>query len=325
MKFLSRRVYRSVKATIVRSVGILWIISNVLASPVAAQKAVDNPEVIGVISGSVTGTYARFAHQMSVVLDSSQIRVLPMLGKGSQQNLRDLLYLNGIDIAIVQSDVLDYYRSTNELPGIEDSIRYITKLYNEEIHVVVSESVRSIKELEGEIVSVGSAGSGTEMTAINMFSALGVNFLPANMSNAEALDAVKQGLIKAAVFVVGKPATVIQEINETDGLALLRLDMPKSAQAAFFSSELTHQDYPALIPEGQSVSTISVGAVLAVFNWSEDSARHDALTVFSERLVEALDLLKTPGIYHPKWQEVEISTEVPGWKRFSAMQRLISN
>ena len=36
------------------------------------------------------------------------VQVLPVLGKGSLQNLADILYLRGIDVGIVQSNVPAY-------------------------------------------------------------------------------------------------------------------------------------------------------------------------------------------------------------------------
>jgi uncharacterized protein len=49
----------------------------------------------------------RIAADLAAVLDGGQtLRVLPVLGKGSLQNLADILYLRGIDVGIVQSDAL---------------------------------------------------------------------------------------------------------------------------------------------------------------------------------------------------------------------------
>lgn len=282
------------------------------------------PDVIGVISGSVTGTYAKFAHQMSAVLDGDDIRVLPMLGKGSQQNIRDLLYLNGVDVAIVQSDVLDFYKANQTIPGIEESIRYIGKLYDEEIHIVVPTGLRSIKELEGAIVSVGGAGSGTEMTANTLFDALGISIVPVNVSNTEAVSQLKEGNIGAAVFVLGKPGSIIESIGRDDGLTLLPITLPKTIQGAYFETAFQAADYPNLVNAGTPVPTIAVGAVLAVFNWREGSSRHQAVSRFAQGLVAALDILQDPAVYHPKWGEVNFATKVPGWVRFSAMETLVA-
>ena len=294
-----------------------------IGTPNRAAAQQDNQEIIGVISGSVTGTYARFAHQMSIVLNSDKIRVLPILGKGSQQNIKDLLYVNGIDIAIVQSDVLDFYRDNQTIPNLENSIRYIGKLYNEEIHIVVQKGVSNIKELEGELVSVGGSGSGTEMTALTLFKALGVTVEPLNVSNQEAINQVKAGNLKAAVFVVGKPGSIIQSIKPEDGLALLPIQLPKSIQGAYFDSRFSSDDYPAVVDPGSTVSTIAVGAVLAVFNWRDGSARYQAMTEFCSNLLAGLPVLQSDESFHPKWREVNLTTEVPGWTRFGGMQQLL--
>ncbi len=285
-----------------------------MALSTAAQA--QDQDVVGVISGSVTGTYARFAHQMSLVVDSEDLRVLPMMGKGSQQNVKDLLFLNGVDVAIVQSDVLDFYKSNNTIPGLEDSIRYIGKLYNEEIHVVVPKGTRALKALEGGLVAVGGSGSGTEMTAVTLFDALDIEIVPVNASNAEALQQVSEGNLDAAVFVVGKPSSLLQSVAAADNLTLLPIELPKSIQGSYFETAFSGQDYPNLIDQGISQPTIAVGAVLAVFNWREGTSRHKAVSAFVDRLDDALRVLQDDSIYHPKWKEVDLSVDVPGWTRF---------
>jgi len=69
-----------------------------------------NKGVVGVITGGVNGTYIRIAADMATVLDTDNLRILAMIGKGSVQNINDLLYLKGVDMAIVQSDVLEYLK-----------------------------------------------------------------------------------------------------------------------------------------------------------------------------------------------------------------------
>lgn len=253
---------------------------------------------------------------MSLVLDNEDIRVLPMLGKGSQQNILDLLYLNGVDVAIVQSDVLDFYKASGSIPEITSSIRYIGKLYNEEIHIVVRENFTTLKSLEGALVGVGGTGSGTEMTALTLFDALGVEIVPVNAGNAEALQQLRAENLDAAVFVVGKPGSIIQSISAEDNLKLLPLQLPKSIQGAYFETDFTANDYPNLVAQEDVVPTIAVGAVLAVFNWREGTSRHRVVKAFAERLNEALDVLVDDSIYHPKWKEVDLSADIPGWTRF---------
>lgn len=76
-------------------------ISSSHAKESVIEKSLRDP--IGIISGSVSGTYARFAQDISNILDKkkeNKFRIVAVLGKGSQQNIADLLHLKGIGIAI---------------------------------------------------------------------------------------------------------------------------------------------------------------------------------------------------------------------------------
>jgi len=77
-----------------------------LPSPAAAT-ARANGGTVGVISGGVQGTYIRIAADLATTIDDGdQLRVLPIIGRGSIQNIADLLFLRGVDVGIVQADVL---------------------------------------------------------------------------------------------------------------------------------------------------------------------------------------------------------------------------
>ena len=102
----------------------LWICGSGVqvarAADIAAQRDLVNGGVVGLISGGVTGTYVRIAADLANALDDGyELRVLPIIGKGSVRNIEDLLLLRGIDVAIVQSDVLDFYKRAELVPNIE--------------------------------------------------------------------------------------------------------------------------------------------------------------------------------------------------------------
>ena len=78
--------------------------------------------------------------------------------------------------------------------------------------------------------------------------------------------------------------------------------------------ELTSADYPTLVPKGESIDTVSVPTVLAVFNWPRNSDRYNRLQKFTNTLFEKWDRFqKAP--FHPKWREVNLAADVPGWTR----------
>src|SRR5947208_11892012 len=97
-----------------------------------------NANTISIISGNPNATYMSIAYDMSAVLDEGDdFRILPVIGKGGGQNIKDVRFLKGVDLGITQSVLLDTFRRTGEIGNIDDKIVYIAKLFNEEMHVVV--------------------------------------------------------------------------------------------------------------------------------------------------------------------------------------------
>ena len=281
------------------------------------QRELVNAGTVGIISGGVTGTYVRFASDLSTALDDGyEHRVLAVLGKGSVRNIEDLLMLKGIDIAIVQSDVLDFYRTSMLYPDVEKKIAYITKLYNEEVHLLARKGVAQVADLRGRKVNFGTQGSGTFMTASIIFDELGIEVEATTFSEPIALDKLRAGEIEALVFVGGKPVSLLREIGAAEDLALLPIPASE-IEGAYLSASLTSESYPNLIEAGQSVPTVAVGAVMAAYSWPDNHPRGAKVKRFVERFFEKFDTFQASP-FHPKWKEVDLRSEVPGWQRFGA-------
>jgi TRAP-type uncharacterized transport system substrate-binding protein len=135
-----------------------------------------NQNTVTVISGNPNGTYLFFAYDMSAVLDDGDnLRVLPVVGKGAFQNVKDILHLKGVDLGITQSDIMSFLKKTPEFgSNIDDRMHYIAKLYNEEFHLLAAGGIRDVKDLAGRKVNFDVTGSGTEMTASLLFGKLGI-------------------------------------------------------------------------------------------------------------------------------------------------------
>lgn len=284
-----------------------------------SQRDLVNAGTVGIISGGITGTYVRIASDLSNALDDGyNNRILAILGKGSIRNIEDLLFLRGIDIAIVQSDVLEFYKKAGLFPSVQRQVNYITKLYNEEIHLVARDSISGVKDLEGRKVNFGTQGSGTFMTASVVFDALGIDVDVATDPEPIAMEKLRTGEIDALVFVGGKPVTLLQQVLKEDDLKLLSIPLEK-VQGPYLASSFTSSDYPNLVPQGEEVSTIAVGAVLAAYNWAADNPRYEKVANFVNRFFGNFDTFLHPP-YHPKWKEVDIRSELPGWQRLSSAQ-----
>ncbi|WP_237182158.1 TAXI family TRAP transporter solute-binding subunit [Roseomonas marmotae] len=280
-----------------------------------------NAGTVGIISGGVDGTYVRIAADLASVLDDGErLRVIPIIGKGSVQNISDIMLLRGVDIGIVQSDALAYARSRRLLPGINAMIQYIAKLYDEEIHILAREGINSVQDLAGQVVNVDVAGSGTAMTASLVFDLLQVPVKPANDTQDVALTKLRNGEIAAMVFVAGKPARIFSGVPAGTGLHFLPIPATPALIETYLPSSLAAGDYPTLIPEDGNIETIAVGAVMAVYAWAPGSDRYRKVANFVEAFQANFDKFQQPP-RHPKWREVNLSAQVPGWVRFNPEQQ----
>jgi TRAP transporter TAXI family solute receptor len=305
---------------------LLSALASAFGSPALAQPAPPqllsrrtaeaNAGTVGVIAGGVDGTYIRIAADLAAVLDDGDtLRVIAMIGKGSLQNIADIVLLRGVDVGIVQSDALAFARRRRLIPGAENLIQYIAKLYDEEIHILAREGINSVADLAGQVVNVDVVGSGTAMTASLVFEALGLSVRFANDVQDLALTKLQRGEIAAMVFVAGKPARLFATVPPGSGLRFLPLPATPALMETYLPATLAAADYPTLIPAGASVETIAVGAVMAVYAWQPGSERHRKVARFVEALHANFDRFLRPP-RHPKWREVNLAAQVPGWVRF---------
>ena len=111
----------------------------------AETKQALNPNTVTLISGTIGGTYVQFGADLASVLDDgNKLRVLPIVGRGSVQSVADILFLQGVDLGIVRADTLDYLERKGFAKDIKKQFTYVTKLYNEEMHVIASKSIRNL-------------------------------------------------------------------------------------------------------------------------------------------------------------------------------------
>ena len=85
--------------------------SNPRPSAEAQKREEVNANVIGLVAGQLEGAPIRLATEIARVVDEgSQMHVLPIVTRGPAENLDALLYLRGVDLAIVSADILGQFR-----------------------------------------------------------------------------------------------------------------------------------------------------------------------------------------------------------------------
>lgn len=304
---------RSVRLILTSLLAAFLASSFVQAQTLEQQRENVNQGVVKVLGGSVGGTYSQLNWDMSTLFDDGYVlRVLPILGKGSIKGVEDLLLLKSIDVAFLQSDVLDFMVKHKVYPNIENQLRYLTTLYNEEVHVVAKKTVNSIQDLEGKRVNFGPETSGTFMTASILFDDLGLTVEVTGESYQDAVEMLKKGEIDAFVRVAGAPVKLLESIGFDSNMHIL--EIPK-IEGAYFEAEVTHEQYPGLMPQGTSRKTLAVAAVLAAYNWPAGHHRRAPVENLYTKLGERYKEFQQEP-YHEKWKEVDFDRELPGWTRW---------
>ena len=279
----------------------------------AAIKQRRNAWTVGVAGGLIDGTYMRFADELAKVLDDGDnLRILPMVSYGAASNLDDLIYLRGIDVAVTQSDVFEYFRTERKTPNLQNRVHYILRLPISELHILAKSEIRTIEDLRGKKVNFGPAGSGSSLTGTIVFQRLGVEVEPVLIDQQSALQRLRSDEVAALVRVVGKPVDFFTRIPPNSGLHLVPVPFTNTFADYYTLGELDAKDYPTLIADGQKVDTIGVPAVLAVINWKKGSDGYRRVERFIEQLFAKWDKFQTPP-RHPKWRDVNLAATVPGW------------
>ena len=280
-----------------------------------------NKGVVQLETMGANGASVRIVEDLANVIDDGATRrVIPILGKGSLQNIIDLKALRGIDLAIVQSDVLDYARQQNLFGGIERSFTYVAKLYNEELHLLARADIKTVADLGNQKVNVDLPGAGTGITTRRLFELLKITTTLTNDDQGVAIEKLRKGEIAAVAFVAGKPAPLFVGLDGKDGLHLLPVPLNAAIIAAFVPTRLTAEDYPGLVPADQPVDTVAVGTVLAAANLPVLSDRYRNLATFVDAFFTRFQSLTEPG-HHPKWRDVNLAAEFPGWVRFAPAEQ----
>lgn len=259
---------------------------------------------------------------MTVLDQGDDLRILPVVTRGSSQNVRDLLYLKGMDVALMQSDTLDFLESQKTYPNIKDRIRYIMPLFVQECHLIGGKSVENIEDLANKVVNFSDLGSGVNMTAALIFQRFKIPVKQVYMSQVEAFEKIKTGEVAASMWCASKPITGVTKLKAEEGFRLVPIPFRQEIADLYLPAEFTAEDYPSLVPKGRSVEGIGMQGVLAAYNWPVDSERYRRVAKFVDALFSKIDELRKPP-FHPKWKDVNVAAELRGWTRFKAAQDLL--
>jgi uncharacterized protein len=288
------------------------------AAPSAYDRQVEqaNANTVTIVSGTVNGSYLQMANDIAFVLDEpDKLRVLPIVGRGGYENIYDVLFLRGVDLGLIRSDSLDIAKREGRVGDIAQRLAYIAALTNDEFHIVAPRSVTSIEQLRGKRVNFDLAGSGTNISGRLIFEKLGIPVIASNLDSGTAAAMLARGELDAAVFMSIKPVRWISSIPASANLHLIDVPYDQRVEETYYPITLERADYPNLIAEGRTVSTISAKTLLVTYNWQPGSERYQRVERFVNAFFGKFDGLKQPNRM-AKWQEVNLAATYPALPRF---------
>ena len=279
------------------------------------KQAAEN--VIRIVAEDVNSTSFRAATEIAGLLARNDgLRLMTISGRGGAENISDLLFLRDIDLAIVSLDTLERIRAENTFPKLERRVAYVTKLFNEEVHLLASDKVTKIQDLAGGRIGVGPKDGSGDYSARTVFGAANVQYTPVYDDYALALQKLQKGELDAIISVSGKPVRMYENLPKT-GLRLLPVPVNLEKMPDYIPATINASEYPGLIPEGQNITTVAVQNVLLAFNWKQDTKRYRKVSTFINQFFpNSGELKKRPN--HPKWQEFNMSARLDNWIRVKA-------
>lgn len=280
-----------------------------------------NAGTVGLAGGLLEGAPIRFATEIArVVNESDKVHVLPIVTRGPTENVNDLLYLKGVDLAIINTDSLEEYKT--QVPQIQQRIVSIINLFPSELHIFVRPEIRSLADLAGKKVNFNTQGTAAAYSGPLIFSRLGVAVDKMFIPHPVALEQLRRGEIAGVVFITSKPVDPFVKGKWDDGFKFLPVEFGAKFSDYYVASSLESSDYPNLIAKGERVATIAVPTILASYNWKSETPRYRRVERFVEEFFSRVEKLKSPG-FDPKWKDMDLKRGVPGIERARAAQNWI--
>lgn len=285
-----------------------------------AARDLANENTVFIATGAFGASYHAVANDIALVTSDDKLRVVTLNTSGGLQNVRDLLHLRSIDLAMTNVRILNGFVASGELgPSLQRQIVYVAPLGTEEAHVLVRPEIQSLADLKGKRVGFHVAKSSSESAGKQIFQTLGIDVQPFNFPQRVAIDKMRRNELEATVCFCPKSVPDYREVKPEDGFKFVEVPYPSAFEAEFLPGKITNDDYPNVLPKDGKVRTIAMYTMLVTLNWPKGSVRYNRNAKFTEALFSRFpEFLKPPRL--PIWKDVNLAGKVPGWQRFAPAQ-----
>ena len=285
-----------------------------------------NEGTVTILTDGVTersGLVTELAGELAETVDADgRLRLLPVMGYGATTSVRDLLYLRGIDLGILNADVLTYLRLEKKMPEAERRLRYVTRLLDKTVFIAARPEILTLGDLKGRTVAVSAKDSDAHVTARTVLGLAGVEATLVFASMEQAATLLSLGQVQAVVALDRDALGLERRLGKDADVHLLPLAAEGALAGVYQSRLVTADEAPGLVPP-EGVTTLTVPTVLAVFGWRPTHKRFAAVNGFVSTLFGAIGRLQTrdaSGV----WGEIDPRQDVAGWQRYEPVLPLLA-
>lgn len=227
-------------------------------------------QIVGATSG---GTYFAIANGLSTILMSK----IPGLTCSAQSSagtpqMLDIVCRGEAEFCIGQSGVAyDAFNGIGRFEGRKlDNFRSVSYFYPNVMHLIVHKDIKSLQDLKGKRVSVGAAGSATEVNSYDLFCrVLGMDYrdrkdmIPEYTSGSQAVDLLRNRQVVAHNGIAGLGAATVIDPISTGEFKILAI--PKEVVDKLHEIHPSYERY--VIPGGYYPNHPDPIETFAVANW----------------------------------------------------------
>ena len=203
-----------------------------IALSVSLFAVAQQPARISITTGGTGGVYYPMGGGMANVLSKHVpgLQATAEVTGGSVDNLK-LINAGKAEVGFSMADAA--WEATQGVDKFKDNkvnARTLMVLYPNKMHVVTVEGtgIAKLADLKGKRVSTGSPGSGTEIMALRVLEAAGLDakkdLKQERLGAAESVNAMKDRKIDAFFWVGGVPTAAVTDLAATPGIKLKLID-----------------------------------------------------------------------------------------------------
>ena len=264
----------------------------------------DKPAAVTMAVGDPSASYYAFGNLLAGYMGSAadtEIRVVPTDGAvANVDTVNGSVYTMGM----AQADTMAYAWNgmhSFERKGQMQNFRALGGLYEEAVQIVtLDESIKTVEDLRGRVVSVGAEGSGIYYNAMDILEAYGLTAEDIDMEYlgfSDAAKAMKDGDVDVAFMVSGAPTKAIEDLSAEFDVYLVSLDEKTVEtlieQYPYYNKYVVQSGTYAGLNE--SVETISVKATMIISaNASEELVYNLTAGIYEN--TEGISAILTRGV-----------------------------